>query len=273
MPYPVKLPISGITSAMEFIPLTLYFLRTSSRVLLPIFTLKNFSNFLTPPKTTSKCFTMRRVFWKYTCPSKEASPTVCSYFRHFAVGYFFLWTNNTLIYSFFILTWHRLRRDKGTQGTASRWEPSVRLLGLMISINFNIRVLGGHFTIRNSSFDILQNKAKWTKVIPVQWWLNSLDQFIRCEGCFEVFTNICSSTTNYFPGYKYKGACGVELDRVEVFLAKVTEFVGVEWLQPFHWMSKNDMCIALNHSKENYSYLTTSNDLYFFHSTLLKIYY
>ena len=125
-------------------------------------------------------------------------------------------------------TWHRLWRGEGRLGTVSRWEPSARWLGLVtLSVIINVDCWKSNFTIGSSSFDILQNKTKGSKVTPRHQWLYSLDQFIRREGCFEIFTIIWSSGLDYFPGYKYKGTFGIELDWVEVLLSKVWEFVWI----------------------------------------------
>ena len=116
---------------MEFMPLTLYFLLTSSRVLFPIFTLKNLSNFLTPPNTTRtfqwEVFFKLNHSTKSTCTSKKASPTVCSYFRHLAVSHLFLRTNNTLIILYFnIWVWGCLKMYSGKCPTYQKVESYCR---------------------------------------------------------------------------------------------------------------------------------------------------
>ena len=86
-------------------------------------------------------------------------------------------------------TWHRLWRGEGRLGTVSRWEPSAHWLGLVtLSVIINVECWKSNFTIGSSSFDILQNKTKGSKVTPRHQWLYSLDQFIRREGCLEIFT-------------------------------------------------------------------------------------
>ena len=97
-PYPIKLHISHpecclsvlITLLMAFIPLTWYWVRTSSRLLFPTRTWNTFSNLFSPPNTATADrlnMLLTRLFCR-TCSGKKASPAICSNFCHFAISNF-----------------------------------------------------------------------------------------------------------------------------------------------------------------------------------------
>ena len=99
LPSLIKLQISHpecclsvlITLLMAFIPLTWYWVRTSSRLLFPTWTWNTFSNLFSPPKTATENtynILLQASAGCLTCSGKKASPAICSNFCNFAIRYF-----------------------------------------------------------------------------------------------------------------------------------------------------------------------------------------